>query len=109
MRIVAILGSAFLSLACCELASAQPKSKGKPFIEPPTVHCLVLSPDGKTLALAERAGDIRLWSVADRKDVRAFPLGVINGPMGSYISTLAFSRQEDVGRRRQRAVGGLGR
>ncbi|MBI1830524.1 MAG: WD40 repeat domain-containing protein [Planctomycetes bacterium] len=75
-----------LCLAFSDAAWAQ--AKGKPYIEPPAVHCLALSPDGTTLALAERAGNIRLWHVADRKDLRVFPIGVW---AGSYISTLAFS------------------
>src|SRR5262245_38414199 len=68
--------------------SAQPKDQGKRYIEPPSVFCFALSPDGKTLALAERRLTIRLWSVADRKDIRVFPIG---GPRDAYISRLAFS------------------
>ena len=91
MKMALILGPALICLEFCALAEAQTKGKGKPYIEPPAVHCLALSPDGKALALAERAGNIRLWSVADRKNVRAFPIGLINTRTGSYISTLAFS------------------
>jgi WD40 repeat protein len=86
-----ILCPTLIGLAFCEFGLPQTKGKGKPYIEPPTVHVLTLSPDGKTLALAERTGSIRLWSVVDRKDIRAFPIGVASGPTGSYISALAFA------------------
>jgi WD40 repeat protein len=89
--ILCFLGPTLICLAYCEPGLAQIKIKGKRYIEPPTVHVLALSPDGKTLALAERTGSIRLWSVVDRKDIRAFPIGVYNGPRGSYISALAFA------------------
>src|SRR5262249_59904692 len=81
--------------------SAQPKGQGKPYIEPPAVFCFALSPDGNTLALAERKLTIRLWSVADRKDIRVFPIG---GPQDAYISRLAFSPDG-----KELAVAGSGR
>jgi WD40 repeat protein len=64
-------------------------STSKPYIEPPAVFCFALSSDGKTLALADRKLNIRLWSVSDRKDFRAFSIG---GSRGTHISELAFSR-----------------
>jgi WD40 repeat protein len=88
MKIALILCPALLCLDFGALASAQTKSKGKPYIEPPAIHCLALSPDGKTLALAKLTKNIRLWHVADRKDMRAFPIG---RSRESYISALAFS------------------
>src|SRR5438445_194799 len=90
-----------ISLTLCDAVAAQPKGQGKPYIEPPAVFCFALSRDGKTLALAERPLTIRLWSVADRKDIRAFPIG---GPRDTYISRLAFSPDG-----KELAVAGTGR
>jgi WD40 repeat protein len=69
--------------------------------EPPAVFCFALSSDRKTLALAERKLNVRLWSVSDRRDLRAFLIG---GSRETYISQLAFSRDGKV-----LAVAGNGR
>jgi WD40 repeat protein len=90
MKKAFLLLFAVICLPGVVLEAGQPKGK-KPFIEPPAIHCLALSPDGKILALADRKGDIRLWSVADKKNLRSFPIGLVNTRTGAYISTLAFS------------------
>jgi WD40 repeat protein len=102
LRSCFILGFSIVIAGCGSApVVSQPKSQGKPYIEPPAVFCFALSPDGKMLALAERQLTIRLWSVADRKDIRAFPIG---GPRDAYISQLAFSPNG-----KELAVGGSGR
>src|SRR5262245_50441153 len=88
MKAVLLFCAALTCIAVPGPAPAQPKGQGKPYIEPAAVVRLALSPDGRTLALAERTSNVRLWSVADRKDVRGFPIG---GPKDASISALAFS------------------
>src|SRR5688572_6020295 len=88
MRAVLLFCATLIGVAVADPAPAQPKGQGKPGFEPAAVVRLALSPDGKTLALAERTLNVRLWSVADRKDVRTFPIG---GPREAFITTLAFS------------------
>jgi WD40 repeat protein len=65
---VACLGLAFMGLT--ENAEA-----GKKYFPPPAVHCIALSHDGKTLAIAEAKGDIRLWDIAKGQNRSSFPVG----------------------------------
>src|SRR5262245_53121919 len=88
MKALVLFCATLICIAVADPAPAQPKGQDKPYIEPPAVVRLALSPDGKTLALAERKLNVRLWSVADRKEIRVFPIG---GPKDGSISTLAFA------------------
>src|SRR5262249_39094761 len=88
VKALALFCATLIGIAVADPAPAQRKGQDKPYIEAPAVVRCALSPDGKTLALAERKLNVRLWSVADRKDIRAFPIG---GPKDASISTLAFA------------------
>jgi WD40 repeat protein len=88
MKAVLVFFATLISIVVADPAPGQPKGKTKPGFPPSAVVRFALSPDGKTLALAERKLSVRLWSVADSKDIRSFPIG---GAKDGFISALAFS------------------
>jgi WD40 repeat protein len=88
VKAVFLFCATLLVVTVASSAPGKSNGQGKRGFEPPAVVRLALSPDGKTLALAERTLNIRLWSVADRKDLRAFPIG---GAREAFISAVAFS------------------
>lgn len=81
------MATLLLFLTAASLQAGE-KTGGKIGFKPPTVFCLALSPDGKTLALIERKGAIRLWDIAKKEDLRSFPIDMTPE---SYISTAHFS------------------
>jgi WD40 repeat protein len=85
MKATSTFGCALLCVAWCIPSSAHAQEK-KAF-PPPRVARLALSPDGKTLALAESIRNIRLWDVGDQKDRRVIPIGGLWG----VFSSIAFA------------------
>src|SRR5439155_24052846 len=61
--------------------------------QPNHVYCVAFSPDGKTLASAAHDKSIKLWSVADGKEVRRFDghlekvAGVAFSPNGRHLAS----------------------
>jgi len=88
MRMLPVFCLMVAGLAATRFWPARNAQAGKPYIPPPVVTSIALSPDGKTLAIAEASGNIRLWDLAKAQTRFSFAVG---NSIQDPIRSMAFS------------------